>query len=346
MTMNRTTLERIAKQFPVGAVSGIRRLGGGITNDTYLVRAGTGPFVLQRLHGVFKPEVLADTDAVTARLALRGMTTPRLVRTRDDALGHMHESGCWRMLTFVPGRCLRESLDAVQVRSAAALLGSFHRHLDGMEYRFAHRLEHFHDTARKMTDLELALAECRRDAAYAALEPLGSFILAEYRRLEPLNGLTPRIIHGDPKAANIRFDRAGRRAVALLDLDTVGRNAVAVELGDAARSWCNRAPEGDWRRARFNLANFAALMDGYVRAADGTVGRDELSLVPLGAATITLELAARFVTDAFRRAYFKLERDRYRDLGEQNAVRARSQVRLYRDLSSKFGALVRIAHSA
>ncbi|HXV26473.1 MAG TPA: phosphotransferase [Candidatus Paceibacterota bacterium] len=341
------SLKRIAGMFPVGAVSGVRRLGGGITNDTFLVSAGRGMFVLQRLHGAFRPEVLADTEAVTARLALHGMRTPRLVRTTADTLGYVSGRECWRMLTFVPGRCYQEALSSGQVRSSAELLGRFHRNLDGMEYRFAHRLAHFHDTEHVMRTLERTLRGRRRDAVYAQMEPLASAVLAGYEQVRgQCAGAPERIIHGDPKAANVRFDQTGQRAVALLDLDTVGRNTVAVELGDAARSWCNRAAEGDWRKARFDLNNFRALVAGYVRGADGAVDRSELDSVPHGVRTICLELAARFITDAFRREYFKLDVRRYRDLGEQNAARARSQVRLYRDLMAKHDAVERIVRSA
>lgn len=336
MTMDHAHLKQISERFPVGNITGIRRLSGGITNDTYLVTAGRGRYVLQRLHDVFGPEVLADTDAVTAHLHAHGLVTPRLVRTADGSLGASHARGCWRMLTYVPGRCYRHGLSSAQSYSAGRLVGRFHRTLSGLEYRFGHRLPEFHDTEAKMMRLTATLHEFRDDAAYTELKDMADIVLDGFEKVAgKLKHVPARIVHGDPKVSNVRFSGNGENAVSLIDLDTIGRHAIAVELGDAARSWCNRAPEGDVRRARFDLRNFRSMMAGYRAGADGFAPAGELAAVPAGVETITLELAARFITDAFRRTYFKLEPDRFRDLGQQNRLRAASQVSLYRDFISK-----------
>lgn len=80
-------------------------------NATYFVRRraepAAPPLVLQRLHPVFGPNVHVDIQAVTAHLAARGLTTPRLVPTIDGELWLRDDSEAaprvWRALTFIDG---------------------------------------------------------------------------------------------------------------------------------------------------------------------------------------------------------------------------------------------------
>ena len=90
----------------------------------------------------------------------------------------------------------------------------------------------------------------------------------------------------------------------LIDLDTLARMPVALELGDALRSWCNPATE-DAADARFVRPFFAAAVDGYAAAAPGFLAHDEWGAIPRGTLTITVELAARFCADALRERYFR-----------------------------------------
>ena len=50
-------------------------------------------------------------------------------------------------------------------------------------------------------------------------------------------------MHGDPKISNLMFARDSDRGLCLIDLDTLGPMPIALELGDALRSWCNPAAE-------------------------------------------------------------------------------------------------------
>ena len=73
-------------------------------------------------------------------------------------------------------------------------------------------------------------------------------------------------MHGDPKINNLLFDAATGRALCFIDLDTLGRMPLPLELGDAFRSWCNPAGE-DNRQSAFALDLFAAAVDGYAAGA-------------------------------------------------------------------------------
>ena len=141
----------------------------------------------------------------------------------------------------------------------------------------------------------------------------------------------------------MRFE--GARAVALIDLDTLGRGTLDAELGDAFRSWCNPASE-DATDAVFDLALFDAGVRGYAEGARGDATPDEVRSIAPGVDRICLELAARFAADALSESYFGWDATRFATRGEHNLLRARGQAalaRAVRDLRSEADAIVSAA---
>jgi hypothetical protein len=115
------------------------------------------------------------------------------------------------------------------------------------------------------------------------------------------------VIHGDLKLSNLLFESAsgeGRdRAHALVDFDTLMRGTLWMELGDLWRSWCNAAGE-DAQRPRFDLEVFAASGEGFAAGYGAPLEAVEVESLAAAPERITLELCARFVTDALEEHYF------------------------------------------
>jgi Ser/Thr protein kinase RdoA (MazF antagonist) len=214
------------------------------------------------------------------------------------------------------------SLD--QARAAGALLGRFHRALDDLRHGFVHPRS-AHDTPRHLARLAEAVAAHPEHRLAAEIAPIAAGIAAS--RLPPLPALPPRICHGDPKFNNVLF--AGDTALCLVDLDTVGPMALGHELGDAWRSWCNRNGE-DQAVAAFDLGVLAASLEGYRGERD--LASDERTALLAGVEWVSLELAARFATDALEERYFGWDAGRFASRGEHNLVRARGQWSLHQQL--------------
>jgi Ser/Thr protein kinase RdoA (MazF antagonist) len=145
-------------------------------------------------------------------------------------------------------------------------------------------------------------------------------------------------VHGDPKISNVMFATHAERALCLIDLDTLARMPVALEVGDALRSWCNPATE-DAADARFVRPLFAAAVEGYAAAARGLLAREEWSAIPDGTLAITVELAARFCADALRESYFRWDERRYPSASAHNQARARAQLGIAESLRAQLPAL-------
>ena len=230
----------------------------GLINQTWLVGA-PATAVLQWVNPIFKGSVHLDIEAITARLEARGLLTPRLIPTSAGQLWLEDPGGCWRLMSFLPGRTFHRMDSAARAATSGALVGRFHAAVAGWDYHFEHRRSGAHDTPRHM--------------------------------------------------------------------DTLAALPLAVEMGDAWRSWCNPAGEDDPERVVFDMALFQASAAAWLSEVGPLSAEERGSLVP-GIERICLELSARFCADAVRNTYFREDRERFPRAGEHNLWRARGQARL------------------
>ncbi len=317
----------------------LERAQSGLINSTWYARSRRGgALVLQRVNPIFPAEVNLDIAAVTEHLARKGLVTPRLVPTREGKLWLEHDGGIWRVLTRVEGLC-RDALEsASQARAAGRFVAEFHRAVSDLEHTFLSRRPGVHDTPRHLRTLREALVEHRGHRHYDAIARLAERVLEAAAELAPLPPSAERIVHGDPKISNLVFAPDADRVVCLIDLDTLSRMPVALELGDALRSWCNPATE-DAASARFVRPFFAAAIAGYAEAARGLLAPAEWSAIPRGTLTITIELAARFCTDALRESYFGWNAARYESASAHNQARVHGQLLLAAGIRAELAAL-------
>jgi Ser/Thr protein kinase RdoA (MazF antagonist) len=316
----------------------IERIPGGLINATFAVRRGGAPVaVVQRLHSVFGAEVNLDLEAVTRHLAARGLETPLLIRTRAGEPWVEHD-GVWRALTWVEGTAVHAIPDERWAAEGGALVGRFHRAIADLRHDYRFTRAGVHDTPLHLERLRDRLARPANGAdEIAAARELGSEILAAAAGLPAMPALSRRHAHGDLKISNLLF-RDGRGA-AVIDLDTLGLQTLAFELGDAMRSWCN--PHGeDHVQARFELGIFRAAMSAWRDVAGGLASRDELTSVVVGLETVCVELAARFCVDVFDDSYFGWDPARFASRRAHDLVRARGQLALARSVrEQRDGAL-------
>jgi Ser/Thr protein kinase RdoA (MazF antagonist) len=317
----------------------LERATSGLINPTWYVRArGGAELVLQRLNSIFPAEVNLDIAAVTRHLAAKGLLTPTLVPSRDGKLWFEHDGAVWRVLTRITG-VTRDALESpAQAREAGRVLAEFHRGVADLEHEFLSKRLGVHDTGRHLRTLRDTLHEFHAHREFESVRPLAERVLAVAAELPALPAMPDRIVHGDPKISNVMFAARGDQALCLIDLDTLARMPVALELGDALRSWCNPATE-DAAHARFVRPFYAAAVEGYAAAARGLLAREEWGAIAEGTLTITVELAARFCADALRERYFGWDERRYPSASAHNQARTRAQLAIAETLRAELPAL-------
>lgn len=304
----------------------------GNIHRTYGVFADDGEFVLQRVNPIFDVGIHDNIRAVTEHLVAKGVPSLRLVRTRTGGLvADLGEDGVWRLQTRMPGVSHDICASPAQARTAAGLVARFHSALADLEHSFRPLGIRWHELPAYLHELEEALAQHRSHDLWQEVAPLGERILGIARSWRPLSGLPERVVHTDLKFNNLLFeettDPEQPRAVSLIDLDTVCRLPLYVEMGDAWRSWCNRRGE-DSAEAEFDLDLFRASVTGYLEPLEIELGPEERSSLAEALERLSLELAARFAADVLNESYFGWNPDRFASRAEHNLVRARGQLSL------------------
>jgi Ser/Thr protein kinase RdoA (MazF antagonist) len=177
-------------------------------------------------------------------------------------------------------------------------------------------LPEFHATDRRFAALVAALSADPVDRArevqaewqrLRALEPLAREC-SEWAR-DP--ALRVRITHNDTKLDNVLFDASTRRALCLIDLDTVMPGYLAYDFGDLVRSCvCTAAEDArDPSQVGVRFEWFEPLARGFLSELSQDLSELELRSLARGALWIVLELALRFLTDFVQGdRYFKIAR--------------------------------------
>ncbi|MDZ7641769.1 MAG: aminoglycoside phosphotransferase family protein [Desulfurivibrio sp.] len=345
----------IAAEFTPGAgIVSVTPHGGGLINDSYLVRRrGQPSLLLQRLNPEVFPQpqlLLHNLRRVSDHLSLKSEQTGlgkkhqavTMLTTRHgedyfcDKQGHY-----WRALLFIEhSRTLPGLENPRQANEAGAILGRFHALLHDLPpARLYDPLPTFHVVPsalaryRRLRQAQPAgrvddeTAFCRefidqRQEAAAVLEQARS------------RGILPeRVIHGDPKLDNILFAEDEERALALVDYDTLKPGLTQYDIGDCLRSCCN--PHGEEaRQPVFELELAHALLSGYLSEMRALLTYSDFAYIYDACRLLTFELGLRFFSDFLAgNLYFKVSDP------EQNLRRAGSQFRLVASIEGQERAL-------
>jgi Ser/Thr protein kinase RdoA (MazF antagonist) len=327
-------ISRALAAYPGLTESPVAPLAGGLIHQSFSVPHRDVEYILQRVSPIFSPGIHENMLAVTEHLYQKGVCTFRLLPTKDGRpYTNLGEAGIWRLMTRVPGVTFETCTSPEQARSAGALVARFHSALDDLDHDFQPLGIPLHDTAAHLEDLAQALVTHREHRLHDAVTPLAEEILRAASRWEPFDGLPLRVAHGDLKFNNMLFagevGEEKHAAVSLIDLDTVSRMPLWVELGDAWRSWCNRAGE-DVAEADLDLEVFRESTKGYLAGLSIDLDAAERKSLAHGLERISLELSARFAADALAESYFGWDPARFASAGDHNLTRARGQLSLYR----------------
>lgn len=311
----------------------VETVAGGLINETYCVKGDDGESVaaVQRLHQIFGADVNHDIEAITDVLAKAHMVTPRLWRTKSGEVSIALDGYVWRSITWIDGQCFSRLPNLQVARAGAELVGRFHRALDGLDYSFKSTRSGVHDTEAHFEKLRRANEQKFSEESLAL--NLREQIFAQADSLPKMPVLPTRICHGDLKLSNLLFDE-DERGLCLIDLDTLGQQTIAYELGDALRSWANLSGE-DLATPEIDADVVREAALGYAEGSHGLLSQAEIASVIIGLETICLELAARFCVDIFDDSYFGWDNSRFASRRAHNVVRASGQLALCKSVASR-----------
>ncbi len=152
-------------------------------------------------------------------------------------------------------------------------------------------------------------------------------------------GLLPtRVTHNDTKLNNVMLDAETKKALCVIDLDTVMPGLSVYDFGDSIRFGASTAAEDekDLSKVEMNLELFRIYARGFLQECPGLTDQ-ERKMMPMGAKMMTLECGVRFLTDYLDGDnYFKTHYDGH------NLDRCRTQFKLVSDMEQKWAEMERI----
>ncbi len=322
------------------------RYGCGHINETYLVVTASGHrYILQKVnHHVFRDVAGLMENIAAVTEYLRGQASDpravmRLVKTSDDAAYLEYEGEFWRVYDFVEDSiCLQQAETPEDFYESAVAFGSFQQQLKDFPAATLHEtIPNFHNTADRYRIFKEAIAadkagrvkdvQAEIDFALAREAEAGTLV-----RLLAEGKLPLRVTHNDTKLNNVMLDAKTRKALCVIDLDTVMPGLSLYDFGDSIRFGAASAEEDeqDLSKVEMRLDLFETYTRGFLGACPGLTEL-ERELLPLGAKLMTLECGVRFLTDYLDGDhYFAIHRP------GQNLDRARTQFKLVADMEAKW----------
>ena len=326
------------------------RYGCGHVNETYLVVTESGRrYILQKIstrafHDV--PALMQNIISVTQFLKEktedpRGVLT--LVPTTDDQFFLTCEDGSyWRLYDFVEDAvCLQAPETPEDFYQSALAFGNFQQMLtDFPAETLSETIPMFHNTANRFKLFRKKLAEDPMGRA-ANVKAEIEFALAHEAEastlvdLQASGQLPTRVTHNDTKLNNVMLDATTKKALCVIDLDTIMPGLSLYDFGDSIRFGAATAAEDetDLSKVEMSLDLFRTYATGYLTACPGLTDLEK-KMMPLGAKMMTLECGVRFLTDYLDGDhYFKVHRENH------NLDRCRTQFKLVADMEKKWSEM-------
>ena len=329
--------------------------GSGHINRTYLVETDTGArYILQRLSSVAFhdiPGLMSNIIRVTKHIAAKSVrenSTLHFIPADNGEYYYIDENGAyWRCYRFVEAICIQLPETPDDFYQSAVAFGTFQSQLsDFPAETLTETIPNFHHTPDRYRIFREKIKEDPVGRAASVQQEIDFYLSREedgsvLQRMRENGQLPVRVTHNDTKLNNVLLDEKTRKAVCVIDLDTVMPGLSAYDFGDSIRFGASTAVEDerDLEKVSMDLNLFRIYTEGFVSSCPSLTEEERLAL-PLGAKIMTLECGMRFLTDYLDGDhYFKTA------YAEHNLVRARTQMKLVADMEEKWEEMEKIVRS-
>lgn len=338
--------------------------GSGHINDTFRVtfqhKGETKRYILQRMNNqiFLNPEELMEnvvgvTSWLRKKIVENGgepeRETLNLVPAKDGKAFYKDSEGeYWRVYLFIEGA---KTYDLVENQEdfyqSAVAFGRFQGLLADYPAEPLHEtIQDFHNTVKRLDTFKKAVEADGCGRAAQVQEEI-QFVLDREALAHKLcdmqaEGKLPlRVTHNDTKLNNIMIDDETRKAICVIDLDTVMPGLSVNDFGDSIRFGASTGAEDepDLSKVSCSMELFELYTKGFVEGCKGSLTEEELDMLPVGAMTMTYECGMRFLTDYLEGDhYFKIHREGH------NLDRCRTQFKLVKDMEEKWNQMNEIVN--
>ena len=346
-------LEQVSRLFRIeGTYVGYETICIGNVNQTYEVKfilpdGMKKSFLIQNVntYAFRKPvELMENIDKVTEHIRAKkqGLVALHFHHTEDRKTYILDGENFWRMTNFIPSKTYGTVTDPEIVHNAGKAFGEFQMQLADFDIgELYETIPDFHNTRARFQQLRDAVAKDPVGRVAEVQEELEYLFRVEDEACcltdMQLRGELPlRVTHNDTKINNVLFSPIDKRAMVVVDLDTVMPGLVGHDFGDAIRFAANREPEDSTNldQVGVDMDIFKAFAEGFLEMTAGTLTENEINTLALSPFVLAVELATRFLADyILGDPYFNIKSPKH------NLERTRCQIALAKDMQQKMNQM-------
>ena len=340
-------IDRISHEFDLSGLVNVSEINLGKVNHTcradFLIDGWMHSYIVQKVNTyVFrKPwDVMHNIALITEFMAEHhpDIKSLRYIHALNGKNYYEDGPAFWRMYRYVDSVTYNSSKDPVIVCNAGKAFGRFQKALaefDASLLRYT--IPNFHNTTKRYADLEADFtsdplwraASCSTEVSYVLSMKENALVLD---KLYASGRIPLRVTHNDTKINNVLFDPDTRKAVCVVDLDTVMPGLAGHDFGDAVRSAGNSKGSSslEFDKVELNMEVYKVFAEGFLSYTKPLFTEDEINSFADSCLVMTLELASRYLDDYLTGdKYFKAKYD------TQNLDRARNLIALAKSMDSK-----------
>lgn len=342
-----------------GEITEVKPLGHGTVNHTFEIVCGEKNYVLQEMnHFVFKypTEVMNNLFLVTEYLRdvieKEGrdpdLETLTFIRTKAGNQLLQSETGSYFRLyrMICSGEEMKKPKNREEAYELGRILGQFQRRMRDFDVRqLSYTVPRLHDmkaVVRRLLDAVRADICFRTSDCQEQIQ----FVLERSERLYRLKeavdaGQIPlRVTHNDAHYSNILVDPDSKKAICLIDLDTVMPGVSTLDFGDSVRA--GAATLGEDERTgdiEIDLNMFRSHLQGYADEMARVLTPKEKEVIGYSVWLMAMEKGIRYLVDYLNgdQNIFDFSYER------QNLYRAVNQFFLVLDIEEKMDQMNEIA---
>jgi N-acetylhexosamine 1-kinase len=339
----------LSDYFNVDNILDVIPYGNGHINKTYLVIFPTCKYIIQKLNN----NVFENPFAVTHNIELVTSHIKRKViydgkderscvlsniQTKYGQTMAIINNDYWRCVRFIEeGITYEQTSDPKIFEEAGVAVGQFQRHVDSLNSKLlVDTIKHFHDTPYRYNhfldvvkiDRVSRVRDCSKEIEFINNHKDYLNIIVKLLREKKI---PRRVTHNDTKLNNIMIDKKTKKALGLIDLDTVMNGSLLYDFGDALRLGASLAQEDetDLSKVGINFKMFRAFSKGYLKELKGIIKDEEIKHLLDGYFLMCFEVGLRFLTDYIDGDnYFVLNSTQKQTRPNINLERARNQLKL------------------
>jgi len=300
----------ISKYFPDKQIKSISAFGNGHINSTYKVTFlnEDKEYILQKLNiNVFSnPQNLVDNHQLLHRFLPKSkIEIPYLVSTINNLMLYEDsDNNVWRITNFIAKsysvEVVKKESQAFEAGKGFGWFAKASSPLNPSDFHEA--IKDFHRLSFRLKQLNEAIKHDKVDRLSSVYETVEFYKSRESSLLEIENlidnkEIPIRVVHNDTKINNLLF--RNKKAVAVIDLDTVGPGIIFYDYGDSIRTITNTVAEDEKNidLVDFDLSFFKAFTKGYLQETLTILNLKEKELLFKAPILMTYIMGIRFLTD-------------------------------------------------